>query len=693
MRRQAGVVLILVIVLGAILMLLGVTLHQYSVRQEANIHHIASGEVAHFLAESGLSISIRSIRDALREAGIDGDTKNIELTRLLTRPGSLADMSLMPLLKDFWNKDLKEFAAEIDRTANISIEVWLREFQPTETDSAVWADPCAKAGYLSIEAAGEYKGVRRVLSVKRRVSVANILPPVVSKFTLHVADAMRGQECRYNIIRNDYAGGVTDGPRPLICINHDTPESQLEQKPLAEALSANAPADVWKNRGWIYMGGRRVRLQITSGAGSMGEIFHFYDVSNVNMFQAVRFKTPTARLPEIFSGPVELPIDKDPGRQTSYTLGHGFVIEGFHDKSSQADRDAMYQGGILSSREKAIYGAQSSQLHIFGEARKGFQSRTKVVGNVYAAFPRFASIDIKPGDPKIADRFSSLSPKPMYLLPGMPETNFDPSRMITDILGRKTGGPVLIAALICSGYKQYSQLMSGIIETPYAKLYNIIQDVVDGIDPRQYPSARTLLDLDDGGAIELKRDNMLLYRGRAEAPHAAEVMQKRARLEFESIAGFWKACFDEKTGMLHINDLVRIRNGDKLTLALPPAGKNPPLKVSGGGLIVLDEGNLALRGVQMEAPGDALTIVPMNASTVTVENTLPNHVNILAPKANLTCQARLDLTGTVAVGDLPPDPRSAGGVIRYREIQDPTRAGYQSFYKIHIDDRDSVWHE
>lgn len=693
MRRQAGVVMILVIVLGGVLLLLGLTLHQYAIRQEANIHHITSGEVAHFLAESGLSVSIRSIRDALRAAGVDGDEKNRELTRLLTQPGNLPDTSLMPLLKDSWNEDLKGFAAEVDRSASIKIEVWLREFQPTETDPAVWADPCARSGYLSIEATGEYKGVRRVLTVKRRVSVANMLPPVVSKFTLHVADAERGQEGRYNIIRNDYAGGITDGPRPLICLNHDTPESQLEQKPLAEALSTNIPADAWKKRGWIYLGGRRVRLQITSGAGSMGEIFHFYDVGNVNTFQAVRFRTPTAQLPELFSRPAELPIDKDPLRQTSYTLGHGFVIEGFHDKSSRADHDAMYQGGILSSKEKTVYGAQSSQLHIFGEARKGFQSRTKVIGNVVAAFPRFANIDVTPEDAGIARQFSGLRPPPMYLLPAMSETDFNPSRMITDILGRKTGGPVLVAAILCADYRQYAKLMSGISETPYATLYNMIQDVIEGVTPRQYPSARSILDLDEGGTIELMRDTALLYRGRADAPHAAEVMRNRARLEFGSIAEFWNACFDEKTGQLHINDLVRIRNQEKLTLALPPAGKNPPLKVSGGGLIVLDEGNLVLRGVQMAVPGDALTIVPMNGSTVTIENTIPNHVNILAPKADLACQARIDLTGTVAVGNLSPDPRSAGGVIRYREIQDPTQSGYQAFYKVHIDDQDSVWHE
>lgn len=685
--------MILVIVFGGILLLLGITLHQYAVRQEANIQHITSGEVAHFLAESGLSVSIRSVRDALKAAGIDGDTKSAGLTRLLTQSAPLPDTPLMPLLKDTWNEDLRGFAAEVDRSAKIGIEVWLREFEPTETDPAVWVDPCAKSGYLSIESTGEYKGVRRTLAIKRRVYVSNILPPVVSKFTLHVGDAERGQEGRYNIIRNDYAGGVTDGPKPLVCLNHDTPESPLEPKSLAEALSANTPADVWKSRGWLYLGGRRVRLQITSGAGAMGEIFHFYDVSTVNMFQAVRFRTPVSQLPEIFSHPAELPVDKDPQRQISYTFGHGFVIEGFHDRSSRADRDAMYQGNILSSKEKAAYGAQSSQLHVFGEARKGFQSRTKVVGNVYAAFPRFANIDVTPEDADVARQFSALRPPPMYLLPSMTESDFEPGRMITDILGRKTGGPILVAALLCSDYKQYAPLMSGIVELPYAMLYNTMQDILENANPRQYPSARTILDADDGGTIELMRDTVLLYRGRAEAPHAAEVMRKRARREFGSITEFWKAYLDEKTGTLHINDLVRIRNDEKLTFALPPAGRNPPLKVSGGGLVVLDEGNIALRGVQMAVSGDALTIVAVNGSTVSVENSLPNHVNILAPKADLAGQARIDLTGTVAVANLPPDPRSAGGAIRYRQIQDPTQAGYQAFYKIHVDDRDSVWHE
>jgi len=684
---------VLVIVMGAVLLLLGLTLHQYASRQEANIHHITSGEVAHFLAEAGLNVSVRSVRDALRDAKIDGSTDNAELVKLLTRPGNLADTSLMPLLKDSWNEELKSFAAETDKTATIRVDVWLRNFRQTETDPTVWADPGAKSGYLSIESTGEYKGVRRVLTVKRLVTVASILPPVVSKFTLHVADAMRGQEGRYNIIRNDYAGSITDGPKPLICLNHDTPESPLEPKPLAAALTANTSADVWQKRGWIFLGGRRVRLQITSGAGTMGEIFHFYDVSNINTFQAIRFKTPPEQLSEVFSRPIQLPIDTDPRRQASFKLGHGFVIEGFHDKSTRADHDAMYHEGILSSREKGVYGAQSSQLHLFGEARKGFQSRTKVIGNVYAAFPKFATLDVTAEESDIAAKLSALRPPAIYLLPAMPESAFDPGRMITDILGRKTGGPVLAAGLLCNSFQQYKSLMSGIVETPYASLYNTMQDVVTAKTPRQYPPSQAILDLDDGEKIELMRNEMVLYRGRADAAQAAEIMLKRAQLEFATIADFWRTCFDEKTGTLQLNDLIRIHNGEKMTLALPPAGKSSPLKVSGGGSIVLDEGDLSLRGIQMTTPGDGMTIVLMNGSHVTIENTLQNQVNILAPKAELSCQARMDLTGTLAIGNLPPDSRSAGGVIQYREIQDPTQPGYQLFYRIHIDDRDAVWHE
>lgn len=685
--------MMLVVVLGGILLLLGLTMHQYAGRQEANIQHITSGEIAHFLAESGLQVTIRTVRDALRDAGIGGEGGNAELTRLLTSPGTLPDTSLMPLLKDSWNDELKGFAAEVDRTAGIRVEVWLREFRQTETNPAEWADPTARSGYLTIEATGEYKGVRRVLSVKRQVHVASILPPVVSKFTLHVADAMRGQEGRYNIIRNDYAGSITDGPRPIICLNHDTPESQLEPRPLAEVLSAEPAPDAWTKRGWIHLGGRRVRLQITSGAGAMGEIFHFYDVGNVNTFQAIRFKTPADQLPEIFSRPVQLPIDTDPLRQASYRFGHGFVIEGFHDKSSRADHDAMYQGDVLSAADKAAYGAQSSQLHLFGEARKGFQSRTKVVGNVTAAFPRFASIDVIPEDAGIAERFSRLRPPPMYLLPSMSESSFDAGREIRDVLKRRTGGPILAAGLLCHTAAEYTKLTSGIVETSYARIYNIMQDIAESVTPRVYPPARTILDQDDGSALELKRDTFLLYKGPATAPHASTVMQRRARREFTDIAEFWNACLDKKTGRLRLNDLVRIRNDEGLTFALPPAGKPSPLTVDGGGLVVLDKGNLSLRGVTMASPGDALTIVLMSGSSVSIENTLSNQVNILAPQADLACHARMDLTGTVAVGNLPPDPRSAGGVIRYRQIQDPTQPGSQAFYRIHIEDRDDVWHE
>ena len=216
--RTRGFAIMIALIIGTVLLILAVSLYSFVGHQHNGMQTIVNGEVAHFLAEAGINSSIGAVRASIaRSFAGDGGKR---LSELLLKPGVFADVCINDMLDPTWNKDLETFAREVDKEASIRVDVWLRDFEFAETDVSVWADPVARQGFLVIEATGGFKNSKRKIAIKRRVSVASILPGVLAKFTAFVSDAARRNEDSFNLIRNDYRGMITDGPRPLMFYNH-----------------------------------------------------------------------------------------------------------------------------------------------------------------------------------------------------------------------------------------------------------------------------------------------------------------------------------------------------------------------------------------------------------------------------------------------------------------------------------------
>ena len=97
-----------------------------------------------------------------------------------------------------------------------------------------------------------------------------------------------------------------------------------------------------------------------------------------------------------------------------------------------------------------------------------------------------------------------------------------------------------------------------------------------------------------------------------------------------------------------------------------------------------------------EVHGDAeqmLTIVLGGSGSVSFASTQPNHVNLIAPGAELAYGSKFDLFGTLCVGSIYADHRFQGGIARFRPGQDPTAAGYDRYYRVFVDPKDSYWNE
>lgn len=691
--RRRGFAIMFAVIIGTVMLVLAAALYTFVGQQHTGIQSIVNGEVAHFLAEAGINSCIGNVRQALDRTLSESGASD-KVRKLLLQPGEFSDVCITDLLDAGWNNDLQKFAREVDKDADIRVDVWLKDFKHSETSPTSWNDPVSRRGFLTIESTGSFKSAKRVIVVRREVSVANIVPGFASKFTLHVSDGARSGEGAFNLIRNDYRGMITDGPRPIIFYNHNIPENPLEPGNMGDILREESDPAVWQKRGWIYVGGRRTRLNLCSGAGDLGEIFHFYDVSNANVFSPVKFLTPTSALPQTFSGNLTLPWDKSSTsvRQVSYSFGHSFVLDGFHDRSSRRETDAMYEGNILSTGEKNHYSSRSSILHLFGEARRGYQSRTRVLGQVFAAFPRFANLEIRPEEPDVAEMFAAASPPPLYLLPSVSESSFNNSIAIEDIMKRSVGGPMLKSGMLFKSYNEYAQLMSRVAELPYVESYNSMQDVYSGRANRTFPSSAGILAADSGNEIQIERAGHTFFKGRPSGSQLLQVLEARTQLELENINDFWERFLNEN-GELQLNTVVRIRNSRKLDMQIPASGRPQPLIVKGGGMIILDEGNVVLRGISCASADQALTVVLRGNGSVSFASTQPNHVNVVAPSAELSYGSKFDLYGSLCVGSIYADHRFQGGLVRFRAGQDPVNAGYDRYYSIFIDPKDSYWNE
>lgn len=97
-----------------------------------------------------------------------------------------------------------------------------------------------------------------------RVVVPFPLP--ITKFNLYLRDAAAGDETRFNTvtIASPDTGDVTaNSPRPLVLVN-------------GEPTSSSTPEDVWKTRGWVYLGGGPLLLNRAAGHRVFGQNFHSY---------------------------------------------------------------------------------------------------------------------------------------------------------------------------------------------------------------------------------------------------------------------------------------------------------------------------------------------------------------------------------------------------------------------------------
>jgi len=287
---------------------------------------------------------------------------------------------------------------------------------------------------------------------------------------------------------------------------------------------------------------------------------------------------------------------------------------------------------------------------------------------------------------------ASANPPPLYLLPSISERSYNNSIIIHDIMSRQLGGPLLQTGMLCRNYNEYAQLMNRITELPYVESFNSMQDVYNNKIARTFPSDSSILSQDSGANTSIERDQHIFFKGQPTAGKLTRLLSDRVHIEVDSISDFWERFLNERNE-LELNAVVSIKNLRQLDMQIPAAGKPQPLVVKGGGMIILEKGNIVLRGISCSSPGEAIAVVMTGTGSISFSSTQANKVNIVAPGAELSYGSKFDMFGSLCVGSIYADHRFQGGTLRFRPGQDPTNSGYDRFYKVFIDPKDSFWNE
>lgn len=209
-----------------------------------------AGEVAYHLAQGGVSAAIGAFTNTqtptrLYEALVTRTPE--EINGLSDRMGPES----LPL-------DL--LARKVRGDASVKVEMTLSgfaRFPRPDPESGIQEDPVEKHGTLRITSTASFMGTSRRVVAFKEVRVVNVLPPVVSKFTLFVKN--RIPAASLNGIR--WAKGDLSSGAPAPGNVH------------APLFLRNGPARNPEESGWVFLGGGAHHLNLTWGATGWGDQF------------------------------------------------------------------------------------------------------------------------------------------------------------------------------------------------------------------------------------------------------------------------------------------------------------------------------------------------------------------------------------------------------------------------------------
>ncbi|GAB4271998.1 MAG: hypothetical protein Kow0029_10210 [Candidatus Rifleibacteriota bacterium] len=243
-----------------------------------------------------------------------------------------------------------------------------------------------KAGKMRISVEVSIGETREEWLEERPFRVVVPYPIPLTKFSLYLREATTDHDpTKFNTVSIDSAttGSVAPGsPVPFIIDNG------------LQGDTYNRQADIWKRRGWIYLGGGRLLLNRAGGGRNYGQRYHSY-FPDANMPIALILQFPD------FNG-VQV---------GNKTLGFRMARWGFSNSLINGPSAAMWRKILAwQMRQKPPDSEKkwwkSTFLHLFGEVGRNSSDKnlsiTRVCGEVYDRFIEIGYlVPVADGEPPI----------------------------------------------------------------------------------------------------------------------------------------------------------------------------------------------------------------------------------------------------------------------------------------------------
>jgi hypothetical protein len=589
---------------------------------------------------------------------------------------------------------LNDISADF-RGGKAGVEVTLLNSTPVSPEKLTATtggfDAVERACELKIKAWATCGGTNRFETQIRTMKIVNLNPGVFGKFAFYLKHPE--SEDAFNVYSNNINGWeddrVSDNEQfiPIVFNNGGV---------LDDCFSTTE--DSWKERGFIYLGGK-VTLNLTAGDDERyGESFHFGRLNTENL---VPNYYPTEQ-PKTFSNPPDFSENRYPTQNTGSGFAPDFALGLKALAKGYFTADGNNNNMNLSKRLDTFFSAssndvhpemRSSILHLFGNNTN--PSPTLVLGEVNRRYAEYMGIILEYTGNTNRDAF-------LAFLPNKKTGNLANMMTIPAEVSPHGGGD------LPSGTKIQVDTMFVNLESMFDTLTDYYESAC-ALRTEPYLRGHDFLYHQDAtsfhpqtssfGAKEaecqqtfslnmnksLGRDSPFFENGKLdEIPE--DFLEAKTVFEVNSVDELAERFQDSVSREWSLNAPVLVVGSENSTSELPA-----DFSFNKGGLLVFENGNVKISQIQRKSdPDQVMTICALNGNIeLDLSKTGTIQANLMAPRGrltNLTSSRALDVEGSIIVSQFPYDSFPAGGKLSYNKLCDPSGKDYPKFYRAYISD-------
>lgn len=670
----------------AVISLLALSVHWYSTEQVRRTRRLSEIQATNFLARSAIAFAIGTIAEEIQDPASS-------IFQVLCSPtlatGTAITFDLSPLT---------DMAASLREAQVTALDVRVDRIEPLDrstTPTTGGVDPVERNIVLALRTTCIQGGSTTTLEEKREVRIAHLMPGILGKFTLYVRDVGTNPEA-FNAFPNDINGLPDDRSIAPKCL----PVVLKNGGALDEGAAEGDDPENYRLRGFIYLGGGRVNLNLTSGnSEAYGEHFHFFPLRSSLLIPGYYHLSP----PEFFSASFaeedlkRVPQMSNPtppfAAEFAYCLKH--TISGFFttdDFGKGLAQDGMLGVSVPEPVQACDPRLFSSVLHLFGNRTN--PSPTLVLGDVHRRYADLCGILVEATGNGNRDAVAAILTEIADSV-GL-ETLSTPATVEAMKRADVTEGtPILLEAATLSfpdmfgSREAYRAAMSRLVTEPYLRSF----DYLYFKEPGEFHPRTTLFGT--GEAVPQQTFSLAFhpsvnggadfYKDGQPGDVPLDLLADKASFRVPDMDRF-RARFLDPQGRLQLNAVVLVGGKAGQTSVL----NDRELTVRKGGIIILTHGNLDVSAIRIGAdPDESLTLCALNGDIQVDLSHGKIQARLIALRGkivNKTPTMPLDLDGGIAVKEFPPSSFREGGRIGYDSQADPSSAEWDKFYRLFIAD-------